>query len=90
MMFYTILQHNPVYKKVFENNVNTNISFNSFKINIEKTINTPKCALFAPDMDIEYDKTLSPYRCKVRIICSDPSLNSVRILSFSSTLFDIN
>ena len=69
MPYYSILQHNPVYKKVFEHNVNTNISFESFEINIEKTINTPKCALFAPDMDIEYDKKLSPYRCKVRMIC---------------------
>ena len=70
MAFYSILQHNPVYKKVFEHNVNSNISFDSFEINIEKTMNTPKCALFAPDtFEYEYDKKLSPYRCKVRMIC---------------------
>ena len=44
---YNTLSSTQDYEKVMKNNVDLELSFNSWDISIEKTLNTPKSALFA-------------------------------------------
>ena len=45
--YFSNVLSTPLYKKVKENNVDLESSFNIWKISINKTLNEPKSALFA-------------------------------------------
>ena len=71
--FYITLSSTQAYEKIMKHNVDLKLSFNSWDISVEKTLNTPKSALFA-NSDLfgswgqfvtKYGKDLS---CLVRIL----------------------
>ena len=45
--YYNTLSSTKVYEKVTKNNVDLELSFNSWDISIQKTLNSPKGAIFA-------------------------------------------
>ena len=45
--FYNTLTSTQAYEKVLKNNVDLELSFNSWDISIQKTLNTSKSALYA-------------------------------------------
>ena len=45
--FYNTLSSTQTYEKVMKNNVDLQLSFNSWDISLQKTLNTSKSALFA-------------------------------------------
>ena len=44
--YFNILS-TPAYKKVMENNINMDVSFNEWDVSLEKTLTQPKSALLA-------------------------------------------
>ena len=45
--FYNTLSSTPDYEKIMNNNVDLELSFNSWDISIEKTLHASKSAIFA-------------------------------------------
>ena len=55
----------PVYKKVMENNVNLEFSFNDWDVSKEKTLKEPKRAYLSDsESSIRYE-----YKCQVNYLC---------------------
>ena len=48
--YYDTLTTSQAYEKVMKNNVDLELSFNSWDISIEKTLNTSKSAIFADSL----------------------------------------
>ena len=48
--YYNILSSTKAYEKIMENNVDLELSFNSWDISIEKSLNTSKSAIFADSL----------------------------------------
>ena len=68
---YNTLSSTQAYEKVMENNVDLGLSFNSWDISIEKTLNTSKCALFADSAFFDWGQAISKHpkdlSCLVRL-----------------------
>ena len=57
--FFNILSSTQAYEKVMENNVDLKLSFNSWDISIQNTLNTSKSAIFADSAFLEWGQVLS-------------------------------
>ena len=68
---YNTLSSTQAYEKVMKNNVDLELSFNSWYINIEKTLNTSKSALFADSAFLYWGQVFSKHPkglpCLVRL-----------------------
>ena len=58
---YNTLSSTQAYEKVMKNNVDLELSFNSWDISIEKTLNTSKGALFADSTFLDWGQALSKH-----------------------------
>ena len=65
--YYATLSSTPAYEQIMKTNVDVELSFNSWDISIQKTINTSKSALYADTAFLDwgqvYEKDLP---CLVR------------------------
>ena len=52
--YYDKLSSTQAYEKLMKNNVNQELSFNSWDMSIEKTLNTSKSAIFADSTFLEW------------------------------------
>ena len=68
--YYNILSSTQAYKNIMKNNVDQELSFNSWKITIQKFFNTSKSAIFADsafsDWGSIYSKYGKDFSCLVR------------------------
>ena len=69
--FFDILSSVHAYEQVMKNNVDLELSFNSWDISIQKTLNTSKSALFADsgflDWGQAFSKDAKDLSCMVRL-----------------------
>ena len=66
--FYNTLTSTQAYEKVLKNNVDLELSFNSWDISIQKTLNTSKSAFFADSRFFDwFSKDVKDLSCKVRL-----------------------
>ena len=59
--YYNTLSSTQAYEKVMKNNVDLGLSFNSWDVTIEKTLNTSKRALFADSAFFYWGQVLSKH-----------------------------
>lgn len=66
--FYNTLTSTQAYEKVLKNNVDLELSFNSWDISIQNTLDKPKSAIFADSAFFDFGKVYG-YRlaCLVRL-----------------------
>ena len=68
---YNILLSTQAYEKVVKNNVDMELSFNSWDISIQKALNTSKSAIFADsrffDWGQRFSKDAKDLSCMVRL-----------------------
>ena len=80
---YNTLSSTQDYEKVMKNNVDLELSFNSWDISIEKTLNTSKSALFSESSFFDWGRYYSKYQkdlpCLVRILDWLPKMVEVEI-----------
>ena len=69
--YFDTLSSTQPYEKVVKNNVNMELSFNSWDISIQKALNTSKSAIFADsrffDWGQRFSKDAKDLSCMVRI-----------------------
>ena len=65
---YNILSTTQAYEKIMKNNVDLELSFNSWDISIQNTLDKPKSAIFADSAFFDFGKVYG-YRlaCLVRL-----------------------
>ena len=54
------------YKKVYDNNIDEKVSFNSLKFNVKKIIEEPNSALFIVKNMLLFNPKYEKYQCLVR------------------------
>ena len=64
---FNILSSTQAYEKVMKNNVDLELSFNSWDTSIQKTLNTSKSAIFADSQFLDWPE-LKDLPCMVRVI----------------------
>ena len=69
--FYNTLTSTQAYEKVLKNNVDLELSFNSWDISIQKTLNTSKSAIFADSAFLDWGQKFSKHAkdlpCMIRL-----------------------
>ena len=69
--YYNILSSTQAYTKVMKNNVDPELSGNSWNISIQRTLNTTKSAIFADSNFLDWGRSYSnhgkDFSCLVRI-----------------------
>ena len=67
--FYNTLTSTQAYEKVLKNNVDLELSFNSWDISIQKTLNTSKSAIFANSLFLDWSQIYGrDLHCLVRML----------------------
>ena len=69
--YYNILSSTQAYENIMKNNVDQELSFNSWKISVQRTLNTAKSAIFSDSGFLDWGRSYSNHgedlSCLVRL-----------------------